>query len=123
VSFAGGEAVADNVRDLTAAESECCSFFEFSVSTVADRVLLEVLVPTTHIHVLDGLATMAGMGTGERDSPRRPHRQYPGRRSAAYPGRVSATYPWPSRTYSTSTVSGSRSARAGQGDELRADRA
>jgi hypothetical protein len=42
---------------------------------VADRVLLEVLVPTTHVHVLDGLATMAGMDTGERDSPRLLRRQ------------------------------------------------
>lgn len=101
VSFAGGDPVADNVRDLTAAEGECCSFFEFTVSTVADRVLLEVLVPTTRVHVLDGLTTMAGMDTDERDSPRRLRR--------ASAGEVEA--PPPSRTYSTSTVSGSRSAR------------
>lgn len=70
VSFAGGDTVADTVRDLTARESACCSFFEFRVSTVADRVLLEVLVPTTHVQVLDGLATMARMEPDDWDSPR-----------------------------------------------------
>lgn len=70
VGFAGGDSVADNVRDLIARESACCSFFEFSVCTSADWVLLEVLVPTTHVQVLDGLATMAGMEPDDWGSPR-----------------------------------------------------
>jgi hypothetical protein len=70
VSFAGGDPVAADVGDLTARESACCSFFEFSVSTVAEQVLLEVLVPTTHVQVLDGLATMAGTEPDDWCSPR-----------------------------------------------------
>ncbi|HEX5349664.1 MAG TPA: hypothetical protein VFW64_21610 [Pseudonocardiaceae bacterium] len=59
VSFAGGATKAAAVRDLAARETACCSFFELTVSTVADRVLLDVQVPAARVGVLDGLAGLA----------------------------------------------------------------
>ncbi|SRR6266542_4918029 len=52
----GAEAVA---RDLTARESECCSFFTFTVTQVADELHVDVEVPAAHVVVLDALATRA----------------------------------------------------------------
>jgi hypothetical protein len=49
----------DHVRDLTARESECCSFFEFAVSEEDDELVLEVRVPPERLAVLDGLAARA----------------------------------------------------------------
>jgi hypothetical protein len=40
------------VADLTARESECCSFFTF---TFAGRTELRITVPPAHTAVLDGL--------------------------------------------------------------------
>jgi len=51
---------ADRVRDLAARESECCSFFGFTVSSSADVVLLDVTVPDAHVGMLDALVTRAG---------------------------------------------------------------
>ncbi len=50
---------ADRVRDLAARESECCSFFGFTVSSETDGVLLDVTVPDAHVGVLDALVTRA----------------------------------------------------------------
>ncbi len=46
-------------RDLTARESECCSFFAFTVTPVGDELHVEVEVPAAHIAVLDALAVRA----------------------------------------------------------------
>ncbi len=50
------------VRDLTARETACCSFFSFAISPVASGLRLEVRVPASHVEVLDGLAARAGAG-------------------------------------------------------------
>jgi hypothetical protein len=47
------------VRDLTARESECCSFFSFDVAERAGAVRLTIVVPPAHIDVLDALAARA----------------------------------------------------------------
>jgi thioredoxin len=52
-------AVAAQARELTARESECCSFFDFDVSSGDDRVVVDVRVPDSRAVVLDGLATQA----------------------------------------------------------------
>ena len=51
------------VRDLTARETACCSFFSFAVAADEKAVGVDVTVPATHIDVLDALAAqaMAGM--------------------------------------------------------------
>jgi hypothetical protein len=46
-------------RDLTARESECCSFFAFAVTRVEDEVQVEIEVPEAHVAVLDALAVRA----------------------------------------------------------------
>jgi hypothetical protein len=43
------------VEDLTARETECCSFFTFTL-TGTSELHLRVTVPSTQIAVLDGLA-------------------------------------------------------------------
>ncbi|SRR6266498_5188642 len=53
---AGSAAVA---RDLTARESECCSFFTFTVNSVAGELRVDVEVPAAHVAVLDALAARA----------------------------------------------------------------
>lgn len=45
------------VQDLTARESECCSFFEFDISDADDGdVRLRIGVPAAQVAVLDGIA-------------------------------------------------------------------
>ncbi len=46
----------DHVRDLAERESRCCSFFTFTVTEDAGRVLLDIEVPEAHTGVLDALA-------------------------------------------------------------------
>ncbi|MFF0341162.1 hypothetical protein [Kribbella sp. NPDC004875] len=43
------------VANLTARETECCSFFTFTLSEHTGDLRLRVAVPTTHTAVLDGL--------------------------------------------------------------------
>ncbi|WP_020525254.1 hypothetical protein [Catelliglobosispora koreensis] len=57
------------VRDLTARETACCSFFTFTVTPVTDRQLtLDIEVPAAHTAVLEALAgraeTIAATPTG-----------------------------------------------------------
>jgi hypothetical protein len=52
------------VMDLTARETECCSFFTFTVRAVDGAVLLDVSVPPAYIDVLDGLARHAASAAG-----------------------------------------------------------
>jgi hypothetical protein len=49
-------------RDLTARESECCSFFAFTFGAGGGDVRLDVEVPDRHVDVLDALAEMAAAG-------------------------------------------------------------
>jgi len=52
----GSAAVA---RDLTARETECCSFFTFTLTPVGGDLQVDVEVPTAHVAVLDALAVRA----------------------------------------------------------------
>jgi len=52
----GSAAVA---RDLAARESECCSFFTFTMTPVGGELQMDVGVPTAHVEVLDALAERA----------------------------------------------------------------
>ena len=50
----------DEVERLTAAETDCCSFFRFSLSRRDDRLVgLTVTVPANQSAVLDGLTRQA----------------------------------------------------------------
>lgn len=51
----------EQVRDLVARESVCCSFFTFTVGPgAAGRLHLDVEVPPARVGVLDAVATRAG---------------------------------------------------------------
>jgi hypothetical protein len=53
----GGHDLERTVRDLTARETECCSFFTFTVAAVgSDLVQLDIEVPAAQVGVLDALA-------------------------------------------------------------------
>ncbi|WP_431682655.1 hypothetical protein [Kitasatospora sp. KL5] len=60
--LAGGEGVEEKVRDLADRESDCCSFFTFTVRTVADAVHLDVAVDGAHQAVLEALQARAAAG-------------------------------------------------------------
>jgi hypothetical protein len=47
------------VRDLTAREVGCCSFFDFTVGGTGNAVILDVEVPAAYVDVLDALLAMA----------------------------------------------------------------
>ena len=49
-------------RDLTARESECCSFFAFTFGAGGDDVRLDIEVPDRHVDVLDALEKLATAG-------------------------------------------------------------
>jgi hypothetical protein len=47
-------------RDLTARETECCSFFDFTFGRgEGGSLMLDITVPAAHIDVLDALAARA----------------------------------------------------------------
>ncbi len=46
-------------RDLTARESECCSFFTFTLTPVGGELQVDVEVPAAHVAILDALAERA----------------------------------------------------------------
>src|SRR6187551_302297 len=60
----GPAGLAATVRDLTARETECCSFFAFAVTPVpageGETVILDVEVPAQYAAVLVSLAERAG---------------------------------------------------------------
>lgn len=51
--------VAGRAAALVAAETECCSFFTFTLTATSGGLALEASVPTPHTGVLDGLADLA----------------------------------------------------------------
>ena len=56
-------AIEEVARDLTARETECCSFFSFTFSSPGEVLTVDVEVPPAQVAVLDALATRAtGMG-------------------------------------------------------------
>lgn len=60
ITLAGDHHFAESVRDLAARETECCSFFTFTVATLeSGLVRLDIEVPARHVDVLDALAARA----------------------------------------------------------------
>jgi hypothetical protein len=60
VTLAGGEQLADSVQDLADRETQCCSFFTFTVGTPEPGVVrLDIEVPAGHVDVLDALQARA----------------------------------------------------------------
>lgn len=67
MTFAGGEDTRRALAELTARESQCCSFFDFAVATIGDEVELRVGVPATQVDVLAALVARAAvMRAGNR---------------------------------------------------------
>jgi len=60
------------VRDLTARESECCSFFTFTTTaqpaTDGEAVVLDIEVPAAHADVLESLTERANAVSAEAAS-------------------------------------------------------
>ena len=54
-----GPQVAARAAELAAAETECCSFFTFTLTAAIGALALDITVPTTHTAVLDALASAA----------------------------------------------------------------
>lgn len=48
-------AVAARAADLLVRETDCCSFFTFTLTATGGTLLLEVSVPSAHVEVLDAL--------------------------------------------------------------------
>ena len=59
LTLSGDDELLETVLDLTARESSCCSFFDFTVSPSPDGVVLDIHVPAAHIGVLEGLSELA----------------------------------------------------------------
>ena len=59
LELTGGDGLRDRVADLAARESECCSFFDFSLSGAGDTIVLEVGAPPERHDILAGLAEIA----------------------------------------------------------------
>lgn len=61
IQLAGGPGLVDEVRDLVARETECCSFFDFAVATGAggEAVTLDIRVPAGQVGILDALTAAA----------------------------------------------------------------
>ena len=63
--LAGDESLSDRTQRLADAESSCCSFFTFGVSTVKDGlVALDIEVPSAYAGVLAGLVARAEAAQG-----------------------------------------------------------
>jgi hypothetical protein len=54
-----GSGPAGRTAELMSAETECCSFFTFTLTAAAGSLSLEVAVPPAHVAVLDALAERA----------------------------------------------------------------
>lgn len=67
VTLSGGEQLADSVRDLADRETQCCSFFTFTVSEPEPGLVrLDIEVPAGHVDVLDALEARAATVRGSR---------------------------------------------------------
>jgi hypothetical protein len=70
LTLGGGEDVAARVLDLTARETECCSFFTFDLSAAPGGLRLLVQVPPGQVAVLDAFTTRA-VRSGPCSNPHR----------------------------------------------------
>jgi hypothetical protein len=48
--------IAARAAELAAAETECCSFFTFTLTVTNDQLLLDVRVPPARVEILNALA-------------------------------------------------------------------
>jgi hypothetical protein len=60
----GDSGLRDRVLDLTARETQCCSFFTFSVDGTGAEVDLSITVPPARRDILDRLAARAAEVSG-----------------------------------------------------------
>jgi hypothetical protein len=60
----GGTGIEDDVRNLVARESGCCSFFTFTVSAGPEQIRLDIEVDAAHKAVLDALHERATTAAG-----------------------------------------------------------
>jgi hypothetical protein len=68
----GDPATEAAARDLTERESECCSFFAFTITGSGSGLLdLDVAVPDAHVAVLDGLERLAATAIGRNQGRHR----------------------------------------------------
>jgi hypothetical protein len=69
----GGTRLAATVRDLTARETQCCSFFRFTASpgtaTEGEALILDIEVPAQFTDVLAALITRASSVSAGRAAP------------------------------------------------------
>lgn len=56
---AGAAGVSEQVRDLTARETQCCSFFSFAITGTDDDLTLDIAVPPARRDILEALAERA----------------------------------------------------------------
>lgn len=56
-----GRETASKVAALTAAETECCSFFTFTLTVANDSLFLDIGVPESRTEILDALADQAAV--------------------------------------------------------------
>jgi hypothetical protein len=64
LTLVGADGLEATTRDLTARESQCCSFFTFTVTPTDDQIILDIAVPDTQTAVLDALAALAAGTAG-----------------------------------------------------------
>jgi len=57
--LAGDRGLGAEVRDLTARETSCCSFFTFAIDGTDQELTLDVSVPPARQDILDALAVRA----------------------------------------------------------------
>jgi hypothetical protein len=57
-----GRGPAGRTAELVAAETECCSFFTFTLTAAAGSLVLDIRVPAAQTAVLDALAERAAAG-------------------------------------------------------------
>jgi hypothetical protein len=57
--LAGGSGLAATVRDLTARETECCTFFHFEITRRAEALTVDIEVPARYADVLTALVARA----------------------------------------------------------------
>jgi hypothetical protein len=58
-----GRETAGRAAELTAAETECCSFFTFTLTVGNDSLFLDIVVPESRTEILDALAERAAAGS------------------------------------------------------------
>ncbi len=64
IRLAGEDGLVERVRDLTARETSCCSFFTFTIDGTDQDLTLDVSVPPARQEILDALAAASARALG-----------------------------------------------------------